>query len=160
MPRTLAILFRKDPVYDRERDGIDFQGYRMLWPDGQPVAVGLDALCRHGRRLLGLDRLCAGGQERLVEMLCFPVPSSGERITRLPGHRVRRFFVERHGARGRLHFMDGTATEMVFEIGRDETTVLDWIGLTAMADGTRQWIDVAAHPLDKQAESAAAGVSS
>ena len=50
-------------------------------------------------------------------------------MTRLPGHRARRFYIERTGETGRLHFMDGTPTTIVLEIGRDESAVLHWIGL-------------------------------
>jgi hypothetical protein len=31
-------------------------------------------------------------------------------------------------------------------IGRDEPRVLHWIGLPALADGARQWFDIAARP--------------
>ena len=54
MSRTLRILFRRDPSKDRQRGNIVFEGYEVLWPDGRPVAVGLDAFCKHGQRLLGL----------------------------------------------------------------------------------------------------------
>ena len=60
MSRTLRILFRRDPAKDRHRENIFFEGYQVLWPDGRPVAVGLDAFCKHGQRLLGLGRHLAG----------------------------------------------------------------------------------------------------
>ena len=77
-------------------------------------------------------------------------------LTRLPGHRVRRFFIERRGRTGRLHFLDGTPTETVFEIGRDERRVLRWIGLTELRDGEHQWFDLAASPADAETASAPA----
>jgi hypothetical protein len=144
MPRSLLVVFRRDPSRDRQGGPVQFEGYRPFWPDGRAVAVGLDAFCRQGRRLLGLDRELAGRPEGLVELICFPLRGVEDPLTRLPGHRVRRFFLERNGPRGRLHFLDGTATAAVFEIGQDEPLVLDWIGLPTLADGARQWLDLAA----------------
>jgi hypothetical protein len=155
MARTLEILFRRDPSRDRLHDRIPFEGYQLLWPDGRPVAVGLDAFCKHGQRLLGLGRHLAGCSERLIVLICFPLQGRDDHLTRLPGHRVRRFFLERQGRVGRLHFLDGTPTETVFEIGRDEPRVLHWIGLTSLRDGQRQWIDLAA----RAAEPAPAGAA-
>ena len=148
MSRSLTILFRRDPSKDRQRDHILYEGYEILWPDGNPVAVGLDAFCRHGQRLLGLGKYLAGCHERLIEILCFPLMGREDDLTRLPGHRVRRFCLERQGLRGRLHFLDGTPTDTVFEIDRDEPRVLQWIGLPALVDGGRQWFDIAARAVE------------
>jgi hypothetical protein len=148
MPRTLTLLFRRDPSADRLCGGAPVEGYRVLWPDGRPVALGLDAFCRHGQRLLGLGRHLEGRQERLVDLLCFPLAARDDDLTRLPGHRVRRFLLQRHGPSGRLHFLDGTPTETVFEAGRDDARVLEWVGLTGLPPGGRQWFDLAARPLD------------
>jgi len=148
MSRTLTILFRRDPSKDKHREDIDYEGYLPLWPDGRPVTVGLDAFCRHGQRLLGLGRHLAGQRERLIHLTCFPLSSREEDMNRLPGHRVRRFFIERQGQVGRIHFMDGTPTAAVFEVGRDEPRVLHWIGLTSLGDGDRQWFDLAASPVE------------
>src|SRR5436190_20238283 len=38
MSRTLTILFRRDPSRDRQTEKASFEGYEILWPDGQPVA--------------------------------------------------------------------------------------------------------------------------
>jgi hypothetical protein len=148
MPRSLTILFRRDPSKDRQREHIHYEGYEILWPEGRPVAVGLDAFCRHGQRLLGLGKYLAGCHERLIEILCFPLWGREDNLTRMPGHRVRRFFLERHGACGRIHFLDGTATDTVFEVGRDEPRVLHWIGLPGLVDGGRQWFDLAARAVE------------
>ncbi len=144
MPRTLTMLFRRDPSRDWQRGTVTFEGYRMFWPDGRPAALGTEGFCRAGQRLLGLGRYLAGCRERLIDLLCFPLAGLEEDMTRLPGHRVRRFYVERCGPRGRLHFLDGTPTDVVFEIGRDEPRVLHWVGLTGLPDGGRQWFDLAA----------------
>jgi hypothetical protein len=151
MSRALTILFRRDPSRDRQHDNIHFEGYEVLWPDGRPVAVGLDAFCKHGQRLLGLGRHLAGCSERLIELICFPLRGRDDNLTRIPGHRIRRFCLKRQGSVGRIHFLDGTPTDTVFELGRDEAPVLEWIGLPALPDGGEQWVDLAAHPVDAPA---------
>ena len=148
MSRTLIILFRRDPSKDRSGQEIHYEGYQPFWPDGRPVAVGLDAFCQHGQRLLSLGRHLAGRHERLIRMTCFPLGGREDSLTRLPGYRVRRFFIERQGPVGRIHFLDGTPTTAVFEIGRDEPRVLHWIGLSGLDDGDRQWFDLAATPIE------------
>jgi hypothetical protein len=147
MSRTLTVLFRRDPSRDRQREQIRFEGYQLLWPDGRPVCVGLDAFCSHGQRLLGLGRHLQGCSERQLELICFPLRDREDDLTRLPGHRVRRFQLRRQGPRGRIHFLDGTPTDAVFEFGRDEPRVLHWIGLTSLRDGEGQWFDLAARAL-------------
>jgi hypothetical protein len=144
MARSLKVLFRRDPSKDRQDDAIHFEGYEVRWPDGRPVAIGLDALCKHGQRLLGLGRHLQGCQEKLIDLICFPLPGREADMTRLPGHRVRRFYLERTGPLGRVHFLDGTPTAVVFEADRDEARVLHWIGLPQLGDGERQWFDLAA----------------
>jgi hypothetical protein len=148
MPRSLTVLFRRDPSRDRRRGNIQFEGYKVLWPDGQPVTTGLDGFCKHGQRLLGLGRHLAGCSERLIELICFPLSGRDDDLVRIPGYRVRRFYVERRGSSGRIHLLDGTLTDTIFELGRDEHRVVEWIGLPAMEEGEQQWIDLAARPLD------------
>jgi hypothetical protein len=87
----------------------------------------------------------------LIELICFPLSGREDDLVRIPGHRVRRFYVERRGARGQIHFLDGTPTDTIFELGRDEYRVLEWIGLPHMAEGEQLWIDLAARPLDSSA---------
>ena len=144
MSRTLTILFRRDPSRDRQDDQIHFEGYQPCWPDGRPVAVGLDAFCKHGQRLLGLGKHLAGCREKLIKMICFHLEGREDELNRIPGYRVRRFYIERNGMEGRIHFMDGTPTAIMFEMGRDEPRVVRWLGLTELEDGERQWFDLAA----------------
>src|SRR5437867_1844386 len=144
MSRTLTVVFRREPTRDRHAETIHFEGYDMFWPDGRPVAVGLDAFCRHGQRLLGLGKHLEGRLERPIQLTCVPLKGREDDLTRLPGHRVRRFFIERQGAVGRIHFLDGTPTTATFVLGRDEPRVLHWIGLNKLRDGERLWIDLAA----------------
>ncbi len=146
MYRSITVLFQRDASRDRWRDRLQFAGYRLLWPDRREVDVGLDAFCRYGQRLLGLDRHLAGVSERLIEILCFPISEPEGPMSRLPGHRVRRFFLHRSGPRGRLYFLDGTATEVEFVLGRDEPAVMRWIGLADAPDPARLCIDLAARP--------------
>lgn len=148
MARSLEMLFRRDPSRDRQREHIRYEGYQVLWPDGRPVTVGLDAFCQHGQRLLGLGRHLAGCRERLLELICFPLECREDDLTRIPGHRIRRFCLERCGRKGRIYFLDGTPTDIVFELGQDEPRVLHWIGLTALRDGERLWFDLAARALE------------
>jgi hypothetical protein len=154
MARTLTVLFRRDGTKDRTDGAVAYEGYEVLWPDGRPVAVGLDAFCRHGQRLLGLGRHLQGRGQRLIHMCCFPLAGHDAGMTRLSGHRVRRFYIERHGRVGRIHFMNGTPTSLLFELGRDEPRVLHWIGLPDLEDGGRLWFDLAASAADTLAGSA------
>ena len=152
MARVLRVLFRRDPSKDRQRERIRFEGYKVLWPDGRPVAVGLDAFCQHGQRLLGLSRHLAGCTERLIDLVCFPLAHREVDMTKIPGHRVRRFYLLREGKLGRIHFLDGTPTETVFEMGQDEPKILHWIGLTGLRDGEHLWLDIAARTVEEPAE--------
>jgi hypothetical protein len=151
MPRTLTVLFRRDPSRDRQCEQIRFEGYQVFWPDGRPVAVGLDAFCTHGQRLLGLGRHLRGCGERQIELLCFPLRDRDADLTKLPGARVRRFLLQRTGREGRIHFLDGTPTAAVFDLARDEQRVLHWIGLPSVADGEGQWFDLAARAAEAPA---------
>jgi hypothetical protein len=148
MSRTLRVLLRRDPSRDHVEEGIPYEGYQLLWPDGRPAAVGLTAFCKHGQRLLGLGRHLAGAREKLVDLIIFPLPDKDASLTRLPGHRVRRFSLRREGRQGRLYFFDGTPTTVVFDLDHDEEPVLHWIGLTALREGECQWFDLAARPVE------------
>jgi hypothetical protein len=149
MPRKLTALIRRDPSRDRQTDRIHYQGYRLFWPDGRPATVGFDAFCKHGQRLLGLNRHLAGCSERLIDLICYPLADREDPLTRLEGARVRRFCLIRQDRQGRLHFLDGTPTTIVFDLDQDETPVLDWIGLTSLEDGEEQWFDLAARPVEQ-----------
>lgn len=144
MPRTLTLLFRRDRSRDRQRGPIFFEGYEILWPDGHPVTLGLDSFCSHGRRLLGLDRHLSGREERLIDLLCFPLGSLEDKLTRIPGHRVRRFLLQREGDVGRLYFLNKTPTDAVFKMGHDDPRVLRWLGVSELPEGGCQWVDLAA----------------
>jgi hypothetical protein len=148
MSRTLILLFRRDPSRDRHTETIRFEGYEPLWPDGRPVAVGLDAFCKHGIRLLGLGKHLAGCQQKQVKLVYLPLSGRNDDLNRIPGYRVRRFYLLRTGNVGRIHFMDGTPTVATFELGVDEYRVIHWIGLDTLEDGEIQWFDLAAVEVD------------
>jgi hypothetical protein len=148
MSRTLTLLFRRDPSRDRETDNIQFEGYAPFWPDGRPVEVGLDAFCKHGQRLLGLGKYLTGCNEKLVKLVCLPLTGRDDNLNRIPGYRVRRFFIHRTGTIGRIHFLDGTPTASVFELGQDDPRVIHWIGLNTLEDGETLWFDLAAVGVD------------
>jgi hypothetical protein len=90
----------------------------------------------------------AGVRERLVDLILFPLPDNEAALTRLPGHRVRRFSLRREGRQGRLYFFDGTATTVVFDLDQDEDRILHWIGLPSLSEGECQWFDLAARPAE------------
>jgi hypothetical protein len=146
MPRTITFLFRRNPERDQHDGRIAYENYEIFWPDGTPVTTNIGAFCCQGQRLLGLGRYLAGQTEKLINILVFPLANLESDITHLPGARVRRFYLERRGPQGRLHFMDGTPTAVVFELGVDEPPVLEWIGLSMLGEGQKQWLDLAAMP--------------
>jgi hypothetical protein len=148
MSRTLTLLFRRDPSRDRQTGTIRFEGYVPHWPDGRPVAVSLDAFCKYGLRLLGLGKYLAGCNEKLLKLVCLPLDGRDDDLNRIPGYRVRRFYLHRTGTAGRVHFLDGTPTASVFELAEDDPRVTDWIGLTDLDDGEVQWFDLAVVEVD------------
>lgn len=159
MYRTLTVLFVRDPSRDRQRGKVNYQGYRLLWPNRQPGNVGLDAFCQHGQRLFGLHRLLSDRQEALIKLIAFPVADRDQKIHRLPGYRVRRFFLKREGPVGRVHFMDGTPTDITFH-DDDDPDVRNWIGLSYLADGEVQWLDLTGTPAETPLEPLVASVAS
>src|SRR5262249_50637420 len=148
MAHTLRLLLQRDPSRDRQEQQVAMEGYEVLWPDGRPVSVGFDAFCKQGQRLLGLGSHLNGCRERLVDMICVPVACREERITRLGGHRVRRFCLRRTGRQGRLHFLDGTPTAIFLDLDRDEPRLLHWFGLPGLQDGEVRWLDLAARSVE------------
>jgi hypothetical protein len=150
MIRTLRVLIRRDSSRDRQDGQTCLEGYAFLWPDGRPLGVGFDAFCKQGQRLFGLGQHLRGCLERLVEIIYFPLAGLEDELTRLPGYRVRRFFLHRSDRQGRLHFFNGTPTAIVLDLDRDEQYVLNWIGLTTLRDGESAWFDLAARPAEPE----------
>lgn len=146
MARTLTLMFRRDPSKDRLEEKIPFEGYKILWPDGTPAELAIDALCKHGQRLLGLGKYLQGCTEKMIDMKFYPLSGKDAPLTRLPGHRVRRFYLHKQNNDGRVHFFDGTPTSVVTQIGGDEIEVVEWLGLDTMKENEIQWFDLAATP--------------
>ena len=146
MARTLTLMFRRDPSKDRLEEKIPFEGYNILWPDGTAAELAIDALCKHGQRLLGLGKYLQGCNEKMIDMKFFPLKGKDDPLTRILGHRVRRFYLHKLDNSGRVHFFDGTPTSVVTVIGRDEIEVVNWLGLGTMTENEIQWFDLAATP--------------
>lgn len=146
--RLLAITFRRNPEHDGQTDRIRYEGYHICWPNGQPVSVGFQRFCQLGSRLLGLGRRMAGKDRLLVEIGFHEVEGLESPLTRVAkGVRTRRFFLERHGPRGRIFFFNGTPTDMLFDENSDDPRVLSWLGWRTLEDGGRRWFDLSARTI-------------
>ena len=71
LSRTLTLLFQRDPSRDRHEGKSTFVGFKVLWPDGNPVSTGVDAFCTRGQRLLGLNRYLGVCREWMIDIVCF-----------------------------------------------------------------------------------------
>jgi len=142
----LVVLFRRRLGTEHVRDGIIFAEYDITWPDRRPVQTGLSCFCNSGARLL-LGRHF-DGRAALVRLTIYPVARLESALTR-PGRgiRCRRFYALRHGDCIRLHFFDGTATEVVFNAERDEPPVLRWLQTERMRPGDPFWFDLTSQTL-------------
>lgn len=145
--RSLVVVYESEPSRDRVVAGRTVDGCRFVWPDGEPVQVGLEAFCGYGRRLIGLGcgPVPPGGWR--VEMLCAPRRGPDDDYPREPGLRVRRFYLERHGDRAWVHAANGTRIETAAFTEADDPRVREWIGLDELPDGGRLWFDFAARPV-------------
>ena len=112
------------------------------------MAVGVDAFCTLGQRLLGLNRHLDGCHERLLDMVVYPLSNGEADMTRRPGARVRRFYLHRQGREGRLHFLDGTPTAAMVHLDQDDKAVLNWIGMTGLPENGIQWLDLVVLPAE------------
>ena len=65
--RTLTVMFHRDAARDRQAGPVQIDGYRTFCPDGREAVVSLSAFCRHGQRVLGMDRHLIDLPERLVD---------------------------------------------------------------------------------------------
>ena len=93
----------------------------------------------------------------MLDLVYYPLAGLEDALTRVPGHRVRRFFLLRGGRHGRLHFFNGAPTGIVLDLDRDEPQVLNWIGLPSLRDGEAGWFDLAARPANSWPEHKANG---
>lgn len=145
-PVALVVLFQRKPERDRAEKGISFAGYEILWPDGQPVTLGLERFCSQGTRLL-LGR--ARDLERaLLRVTMHPVESLKSALTRPgPGIRCRRFYALREHNEIRFYFFTGDRTEITFDDQDDDPRVLDWLHAKYIHAGAPFWFDLASELL-------------
>src|SRR5262249_17784435 len=113
-PTELTVVFRRQQSRDDASGNITYSGYDIFWPDGRPVRVGLSRFCQIGSRLLVGRR--HEGDTAVVKLTLYPVAGLEAPLTRPGGGvRCRRFYAVRNGDQVRLHFLDGTPTEAVFD---------------------------------------------
>ncbi|MCS7168387.1 MAG: hypothetical protein RMI91_13605 [Gemmatales bacterium] len=150
-PRFLVVLFRRDPSRDTYSDNRVFEGYQICWSDGEPTRISLERLCKLGCRLLGLGKRMQDRQEQLVEMGVYPLPEGLEAplTPTAPGVRSRRLFLLRDNHLVRVHFFNGSPTEVCFDPAHDDPTVLEWIGAIDLPEGEQRWFDFTARTLDR-----------
>jgi hypothetical protein len=148
-PTELTVLFQARPGTVHVRRGVTSSEYDISWPDGRPVHLGLSRFCNVGSRLL-LGRR-HGGATALVRVTLQPVAGLEAALPRPgPGVRRRRLYALRRGDTIRLHFLDGTPTEAVFDASRDDPTVLRWLHAERMRPGEPFWFDLASQTLAEE----------
>jgi hypothetical protein len=140
---TKAFLFLERR---RERDQCTgqtvFTSFDISYPDGRPVSVGFHSFCQHGTRLL-LGRACHI-ERAMIGITLYPVAGLEADLTRPgPGVRCRRFYALRSAEEIRLHFFNGTPTEIVFHAKLDDATVLHWLRADYIRPNTPFWFDLA-----------------
>lgn len=146
MERRLILLFQRNYENDHANGKVVYSGFDVTWPDGSRVEAVLEKLCQHGVRTILGRRAVADRQ--LVELIIRHLPN---RDAPLPpsrqGVRSRRLFLSRHGETGTIHFLNGVATDISFQLGRDDPRVLHWVGLSDLEDGGCRWLDLLARTL-------------
>jgi hypothetical protein len=144
----VTVVFQRRTGRDESNDGVDYLGYDILWPDGQPVRLGLRRFCQIGSRILvgrGFD-----GDRAMVRISIYHVAGREAPLTR-PGRGIRcRRLYALHGPDSiRFHFLDGTPTEVVFDPHADERRVLSWIQAEHMRPGEPYWFDLASQTVEE-----------
>jgi hypothetical protein len=152
----VTVVFQRRTTRDESNDGVDYLGYDILWPDGQPARLGLRRFCQIGSRILvgrGFD-----GDRALVRISIYPVAGLDAPLTR-PGRgiRCRRLYAIRQPDSIRFYFLDGTPTEVVFDPRADERRVLRWVQAERMRPGEPYWFDFASQTVEEPCAAVAAG---
>jgi hypothetical protein len=152
----VTVVFQRRAVRDESSDGVDYLGYDILWPDGQPVRSGLRRFCQIGSRILvgrGFD-----GDRAVVRISLYPVAGLDAPLTR-PGRgiRCRRLYAIRRPDSIRFYFLDGTPTEVVFDPRADERRVLRWVQAERMRPGEPYWFDLASQTVGEPCAAVTAG---
>jgi hypothetical protein len=137
----LTLRVQRRPGTEHADGGIAFAEYDLAWPDGRPVRTGLSRFCHFASRLV-LGRRYAG-ETALVCLTVYPVAGREAALTRPGGGvRSRRLYALRQGDTVRLHFLDGTPTEAVFNVAEDEPAVVRWLQADRMRPGEPFWFDL------------------
>jgi hypothetical protein len=145
-PTELTVLFQRRPRPEQVCGREAFSEFDLFWPDGRPVNLGQSRFCSIGSRLL-LGRRYEG-KTALIRLTIQPVAGLNAALTRLSGGvRCRRLYAVRRGDAIRLHFLDGTPTEVVFHDTIDEPSVLCWLQVERMSPGEPFWFDLASQAL-------------
>jgi hypothetical protein len=145
-PTELTLRLQRRPGTEHARGGITSAEYDITWPDGRAVQSGLSRLCNFGARLL-LGRRYDGGPA-LIRLTVYPVAGLEAALTRPGGGvRCRRLYALRRGDTIRLHLLDGTPTEAVFDLAGDEPSVLHWLQADRMRPGEAFWFDLGSQTL-------------
>jgi hypothetical protein len=141
-PTEIRILLVRRRESDQSNGLAVFTGFDICYPDGQPISVGLRRFCHVGTRLL-LGR-ARDVDRALVRITLYPVASLEATLTRPEsGVRCRRFYALRNGNEIRLHFLNGTPTEVVFDDRKDDPVVLHWLRSSHIRPDTPFWFDLA-----------------
>jgi hypothetical protein len=149
-PTELTLRLRHSPGAADARGGTTFAEFHISWPDGRPVQLGLSGFCTLGRRLL-LGRR-HDGDIALVRLTLHPVAGREAALTHPgSGARCRRLYALRRDNTIRLHFLDGTPAEAVFQAGADEPQVLRWLQAERMRPGEPFWFDLVSQTLAESA---------
>jgi hypothetical protein len=140
---TKAFLFLQRRRERDQRTGQTvFTSFDISYPDGRPVSVGFHSFCQHGTRLL-LGRAC-NIEKAMIGITLYPVAGLEADLTRPgPGVRCRRFYALRSAEEIRLHFFNGTPTEIVFHARLDDATVLHWLRADYIRPHIPFWFDLA-----------------
>ena len=141
-PRELFVVLKRRRERDAATEQAVYAGYDIYYPDGRPVAVGIQRFCQQGTRLL-LGR-ARDPELAVVKLSLYPVAGLEAPLTR-PGRgvRSRRFYALRLCDAIRLYFFTGTPTEIIFDHQQDDPEVLRWLHAERIRPGQPFWFDLA-----------------
>ncbi len=143
---ALTLRFVRNSSDDKQEDQIQFSGYDIFWPNGMRVNLSVSRFCQFGVRALFGRK---GPENSLLTMYLIPLAERDFPLPKLPrGIRARRLSLQRSGDEGRLLLVDGTPTEIVFNLAQDDERVLNWVGLRNLSDGGNQWYDLVVLPVE------------
>jgi hypothetical protein len=141
-PTKAFLVLERRRERDQHTGQTVFTSFDISYRDGTPVSVGFHRFCQHGTRLL-VGR-ANDFDKALIEITLYPVAGLEADLTHPgPGVRCRRFYALRDDDDIRLHFFNGTPTEIVFNARLDDPTVLHWLRADYIRPHTPFWFDLA-----------------